>query len=77
MTIEEAAQIIRKKWEMFGECDDCGWHASINEYEPLEEYLDQEDIEDGVVRLACHSKDVQAITGHDCLGDVTIELTGD
>ena len=74
MTLEQAAQIVRDKWPNYGECDDCGWHASVNEYEPLEEYLEQEEVDSGIVTLGCQSKDVRAITGHDCLGVVTIRL---
>jgi len=74
MTIAEAAEIIRKKWARYGACDACGWHDLAHSYEPLEEWIDQEDIDRGFVELPCHNKDGD-LTGHDCLGDVTIPLT--
>jgi hypothetical protein len=55
MTREEAAQIVRQKWEKNDGCRSCGWKSALYEFEPIEQYIDDSDIAAGFVDLPCQS----------------------
>lgn len=55
MTLEEAADIVRRKWSENDGCRSCGWKSSIGEFGNLIDYIDPEDIERGYVDLPCDS----------------------
>lgn len=55
MTIEEAAEIVRRKWNDNDGCRSCGWKSALYEFEPLTQLIDQSDIDAGFVTLPCHN----------------------
>jgi len=57
MTKDEAAAIIRKKWDDGDGCRSCGWRSALYEREPLEDFIDDEDLKNGFVDLVCLSDD--------------------
>lgn len=62
MTREEAAAIVRAKWEEADGCGSCGWKSALYEHEPI--HVDQSDIDKGYVRFACLSDDASENGGH-------------
>jgi len=55
MTVDEAIEIIRRKWPDNDGCRSCGWKSALYEFEPLEHRIDAEDLMQGYVDLPCHS----------------------
>lgn len=53
--------VIQKRWADYGECQSCGWHALLREYDDsdLETGLD---LKTGVVDLPCLSDDEDRTT---------------
>lgn len=62
MTIEEAEEYIRKHYDEFDGCGSCGWKSALYEHEPLD--IEQREIDQGYVRLPCHSEDASENGGH-------------
>ena len=71
--INAARKVLEKKWQSEGECQSCGWHASLYQYE-----IDDDDIEDaidgngGLLYLPCLSRDCDDTYDH---RGVRIQLT--
>lgn len=56
MIIEEAIELVRRKWDDEGECASCGWHALLSEYDDLEDEIEINEREHRV-ELRCLNKD--------------------
>jgi hypothetical protein len=48
---------IKNNWDASGECNSCGWHASLSEYDIPEDL--NIDWNKGKVKLSCKSKDAE------------------
>lgn len=58
MTHEEAAEIVRRKWEDNDGCRSCGGkYYFSSDFEPLEDYIDDEDLKRGYVNFPCSGDD--------------------
>ena len=55
MTRQEAAEIVRQKWDDNDGCRSCGWKSALYEFGILEDIIDAEDLANGYVDLPCHS----------------------
>lgn len=64
MTREEAAAIVRQKWDESDGCGSCGWKSALYEHEPVELSIDQEDLTNGYVRFPCFGEDASENGGH-------------
>lgn len=53
MTREQAAVIIRAKWPLSDGCRTCTWKPMVEDFEPLENYIDETDLAEGRVTLVC------------------------
>lgn len=59
MTIEEAIELVRRKWNDQGACASCGWHAALEEYGDLRQAIDIDEARHRV-ELSCLSDDEDA-----------------
>lgn len=57
MTKEEAIKFVRENWDAADGCRSCGWKSALYEHEPLQFYIDDEDLADGWVEFPCFSED--------------------
>jgi hypothetical protein len=64
VTIEEAAEIVRKKYDDADGCRSCGWKSALYEFGPLEQWIDKDDIDEGRVYFSCQSEDASENGGH-------------
>jgi hypothetical protein len=64
VTIEEAAAIVRQKFNDADGCGSCGWKSALYEHEPLERLIDEHDIAEGRVKFPCFSDDASENGGH-------------
>lgn len=76
MTIDEAIELVRRKWDSEGECRSCGWHAALYEYGPLEAVI-KIDHERQCVALPCLGEERWGHRGVRIPFDVTPEPQGD
>lgn len=57
MTVEEAIALVRERWAGGDGCRSCGRHPALYEFEPLEGYVDEDDIALGYVSFPCSGDD--------------------
>jgi len=57
MTLEEAAEIVRQRYDDADGCRSCGWKSALYEFGQLEQWIDEEDIAEGRVFFSCQSED--------------------
>lgn len=62
MNIQQAAEIVRAKWDDNDGCRSCGWRSFLYEHEPIE--VDAEDLARGYVTFSCFSEDAIENGGH-------------
>lgn len=56
MTIDEAIELVRRKWGSEGACCSCGWHAALYEYGDLHKAIEIDHDRKRVV-LPCLNQD--------------------
>lgn len=56
--ISNARERLEEKWDSYGECRSCGWHASLHEHGDIPDERIEDALQNGgVLRLTCISKD--------------------
>jgi len=55
-------QYIKEQWDQSGECNSCGWHASLGEYDLPDDITI--DINNGEIHLPCLNKDDEDRSSH-------------
>lgn len=63
MTIDEAMDLIRRRWDAEGACQSCGWHAALDEYGDLRDAFDI-NRHKRRLELSCLSKDTDDAWSH-------------
>ncbi len=56
MTLDEAIELVTRKWSSNGECASCGWHAALYEYGGLTDTIHINTVRQRV-ELPCLSDD--------------------
>jgi hypothetical protein len=64
MTKEEAVKFVRENWDAADGCGSCGWKSALYEHEPIEHFVDDDDLTNGYAEFPCFSEDASENGGH-------------